>query len=90
VAKEEMIEFEGVVNEVLPNTVFRVSLENGAEVTAYASGKIRKHRIRILAGDRVTLEMSPYDLTKGRISFRHKDERAAPMSTARPTYFRKR
>jgi translation initiation factor IF-1 len=89
-AKEEMIEFEGVVNEVLPNTVFRVSLENGAEVTAYASGKIRKHRIRILAGDRVTLEMSPYDLTKGRISFRHKDERAAPSSAARPTYFRKR
>ena len=84
-----MIEFEGVVDEVLPNTVFRVSLENGAAVTAYASGKMRKHRIRILAGDRVTLEMSPYDLTKGRISFRHKDERAVPQ-TQRPAHFRKR
>jgi translation initiation factor IF-1 len=81
-AKEEMIEMEGVVNEVLPNTVFRVTLANGAEVTAYASGKMRKHRIRILAGDKVTLEMSPYDLSKGRISFRHKDERpgGAPMA----------
>lgn len=89
-AKEEMIEFEGVVNEALPNTVFRVTLENGAQVTAYASGKIRRHRIRILAGDRVTLEMSPYDLTKGRISFRHKDERAAPSMAPRPAYMRKR
>ena len=89
-AKEEMIEFEGVVDEVLPNTVFRVSLENGAAVTAYASGKMRKHRIRILAGDRVTLEMSPYDLTKGRISFRHKDERAGPPPSHRPAHFRKR
>jgi len=89
-AKEEMIEFEGVVDEVLPNTVFRVSLDNGVAVTAYASGKMRKHRIRILAGDRVTLEMSPYDLTKGRISFRHKDERAAAPQPLRPTHFRRR
>jgi len=89
VSKEEVIEMEGVVNEVLPNTVFRVTLSNGHEVTAYASGKMRKHRIRILAGDKVTLEMSPYDLEKGRISFRHKDER--PVNVApRPTYFRKR
>ena len=88
-AKEEMVEVEGVVNEVLPNTVFRVTLTNGAQVTAYASGKIRKHRIRILAGDRVTLEMSPYDLTKGRISFRHKDERAGPPMTPRPAYLRR-
>lgn len=79
-AKEEMVEFEGVVDEVLPNAVFRVTLENGSTITAYASGKMRKHRIRILAGDRVTLEMSPYDLTKGRINFRHKEERAAPVS----------
>jgi translation initiation factor IF-1 len=77
-AKEEIVELEGVVNEVLPNTIFRVQLINGHEVTAYASGKMRKHRIRILAGDRVTLEMSPYDLSKGRISFRHKDERPVP------------
>lgn len=83
-----MVEFEGVVNEVLPNTVFRVTLDNGTEITAYASGKIRKHRIRILAGDRVTLEMSPYDMTKGRISFRHKDERAAPPPP-RPAYYKR-
>src|SRR4051812_9610923 len=76
-AKEEIVAMDGVVNEVLPNTVFRVQLDNGYEITAYASGKIRKHRIRITAGDRVTLEMSPYDLTKGRIAFRHKDERPA-------------
>jgi translation initiation factor IF-1 len=85
-AKEEMIEVEGVVNEVLPNTMFRVQLVNGPEITAYASGKVRKHRIRILAGDRVTLEMSPYDLTKGRISFRHKDERAVAPGPRRPAY----
>jgi translation initiation factor IF-1 len=90
VAKEEMVEIEGVIDEVLPNTVFRVTLVNGVKVTAYASGKIRKHRIRILTGDRVTLEMSPYDLTKGRISFRHKDERAAPPRAAHPAYMRKR
>ena len=88
-AKEEMVEFEGVVNEVLPNTVFRVTLSNGHEVTAYASGKIRKHRIRILAGDKVTLEMSPYDMSKGRISFRHKDERVTPVRAMRPTYHRR-
>jgi translation initiation factor IF-1 len=88
-AKEEIVELEGVVNEVLPNTVFRVTLSNGHVVLAYASGKMRKHRIRILAGDKVTLEMSPYDLSKGRISFRHKDERPA-NSAPRPTYFRKR
>ena len=87
-AKEETVEFEGVVNEVLPNTLFRVLLSNGHEITAYASGKMRKHRIRILAGDRVTLEMSPYDLTKGRISFRHKDERPAPTAQ-RPSYYRR-
>ena len=89
-SKEEMVEYEGVIDEVLPNTMFRVTLENGHSLTAYASGKMRKHRIRILAGDRVTLEMSPYDLTKGRISFRHKDERAAPSSAPRPAYLRKR
>ncbi len=88
-AKEEMVELEGIVKEVLPNTVFRVTLTNGQEVTAYASGKIRKHRIRILAGDRVTLEMSPYDMTKGRVSFRHKDEQPV-QSAPRPAHFRKR
>ena len=77
-SKEELVEMEGVVNEVLPQTRFRVTLDNGFQITAYASGKMRKHRIRILAGDKVTIEMSPYDLTKGRINFRHKDATAAP------------
>jgi len=77
-AKEELIEFGGIVDEVLPDTRYRVTLENGMVVSAYASGKMKKNRIRILAGDRVTLEMSPYDLTKGRICFRHKDENPAP------------
>ena len=76
-AKEELIDMQGTVSQVLPDTRFLVTLENGVEVTAYLSGKMRKHRIRILAGDKVTLEMSPYDLTKGRINFRHKDERPA-------------
>ena len=87
-AKEEIIEMPGVVAQVLPDTRFRVTLENGVEVVAYVSGKMRKHRIRILAGDRVTLEMSPYDLSKARISFRHKEERAAPPA-ARPPQFRR-
>jgi translation initiation factor IF-1 len=91
-AKEELVEMEGVVSEVLPNTSFRVTLQNGAAVTAYASGKMRKHRVRILAGDRVTLEMSPYDLTKGRINFRHKDDVPPPSSMAagRPPMKRRR
>ena len=90
-AKEELIEMEGVVNEVLPDTRFRVTMENGFEVIAYASGKIRKHRIRILAGDKVSLEMSPYDLSKARISFRHKDERpSGAPSAARPAQFKRR
>jgi translation initiation factor IF-1 len=72
-AKEELIETDGTVTEVLPNAQFRVALENGVEVMAYASGKMRKFRIRILAGDRVRMEMSPYDLSKARISFRHKE-----------------
>lgn len=89
-SKEEMVEYEGVIDEVLPNTMFRVKLENGHAITAYASGKIRKHRIRILAGDRVTIEISPYDLSKGRISFRHKDERAGPPGGGRPAYVKRR
>jgi translation initiation factor IF-1 len=75
-AKEEMLEFEGVVAEVLPDARCRVKLDNGHEVIAYTSGRMKKNRIRILAGDRVTIEMTPYDLTKGRINFRHKDVRA--------------
>ncbi|MDW8469008.1 MAG: translation initiation factor IF-1 [Burkholderiales bacterium] len=75
--KEEMLEMEGVVEEVLPSTQFRVRLANGATVLAYAGGKVRKHHIRVIAGDRVTLEMSPYDLTRGRISFRHLDAKTS-------------
>jgi len=83
-AKEELLEMEGVVEEVLPNTQFRVMLSNGVSVLAYASGKVRQNRIRILAGDRVTLEISPYDLTKARINFRHKDEKPVAPVRRRP------
>jgi translation initiation factor IF-1 len=71
-AKEEAIEIEGVVQDVLPNTTFRVQLSNGHSVLATIAGKMRRFRIRVLAGDRVTLALSPYDLTRGRITFRHK------------------
>ncbi len=71
-AKEELIEFEGEVLEVLPNAMFQVKLENGHEVLAHTSGRMRKNRIRVLAGDKVTVEMTPYDLSKARIKFRHK------------------
>ena len=74
-AKEDLIEMMGVVNEVLPDTRFRVTLENGHELIAYSAGKMRKNHIRILAGDKVSLELSPYDLTKGRITFRHLEHR---------------
>jgi translation initiation factor IF-1 len=85
-----MIEMDGVVDEVMPDTRFRVSLENGHRVIAYVSGKMRKHRIRILAGDKVSIEITPYDLGKGRIIFRHKDERAPPPSVSRrPTHGRR-
>ena len=69
-AKEDHIEMEGTVIETLPNTMFRVRLENGHVVTAHISGKMRKHYIRILTGDKVTVQLTPYDLTKGRITFR--------------------
>lgn len=81
-AKEEVIEMEGTVQEVLPNTQFRVRLSNGADVLAYAGGKMRMRRIRIIAGDRVNLEMSPYDVTRGRINYRHLDK-PAPTGPAK-------
>lgn len=71
-AKEELIEMGGTVMELLPNAMFRVKLENNHEILAHTSGKMRKNRIRVLAGDKVTVEMTPYDLTKGRITFRFK------------------
>ncbi len=70
-AKEELIEMQGVVTDVLPDSRFRVTLDNGHELVAYTGGKMRKNHIRILAGDKVSLELSPYDLSKGRIMFRH-------------------
>jgi translation initiation factor IF-1 len=72
VAKEELLEFDGTVKEVLPNAMFRVELENEHEVLAHTSGKMRRFRIRVLAGDKVTVEMTPYDLSKGRITYRYK------------------
>ena len=69
---KEAIEIEGTVNEVLPNANFRVELENGHEVLAYLSGKMRKNYIRVLEGDRVKIEMSPYDLSRGRVTYRYK------------------
>ena len=71
-AKEELLEFSGIVKELLPNAMFRVELDNGHEVLTHTAGKMRKFRIRVLAGDRVNVEMTPYDLTKGRIIFRFK------------------
>ena len=71
-SKEDVIEFEGVVEEVMPNTTFKVKLENGHVIIAHISGKMRMHYIKILPGDKVQIEMSPYDLTKGRITYRHK------------------
>ena len=83
-AKEELIEMNGMVTEVLPDSRFRVTLDNGHTLIAYTSGKMRKNHIRILAGDKVSLELSPYDLTKGRITFRH-IERSGPSGyTPRP------
>jgi translation initiation factor IF-1 len=71
-AKEELLEFEGTVEELLPNATFRVKLDQGHEIIAHTAGKMRKNRIRVLAGDKVQVEMTPYDLTKGRITFRFK------------------
>lgn len=89
-AKEDLLEFDGTVLERLPDSRFRIKLDNGHETMAYTSGRVKKNRIRILAGDRVTIEMTPYDLTKGRINFRHKDERASTSAPAprRPNWRR--
>jgi translation initiation factor IF-1 len=88
-AKEAMIEMDGTVSEVLPDTRFRVKLDNGHIVMAYVAGKMKKHRIRILTGDKVSLEMSPYDLSKARINFRHKDENPLARPPARPQFRRR-
>ena len=83
-AKEDLIEMSGVVAEVLPDARFRVTLDNGHSLVAYTAGRMRKHRIRILAGDKVSLELSPYDLNKGRLTFRHIEGRGAGRPPARP------
>ena len=88
--KEDMIEMEGLVNEVLPDTRFRVTLDNGHNIVAYMAGKMRKHRIRIIAGDKVSIELTPYDLSKGRITFRHKDEKAPTSMQRRPAVYGRR
>jgi translation initiation factor IF-1 len=79
VAKEELLQFDGLVTEILPDARYRVQLDNGHLLVAYTAGRMKKNRIKTLAGDRVTVEVSPYDLEKGRLVFRHKDERAAAM-----------
>jgi translation initiation factor IF-1 len=89
-AKEELIEMNGVVDEVLPDSRYRVTLDNGHNLVAYSAGKMRKHHIRILAGDKVTLELSPYDLTKGRINFRHIEGRGPATPTGARAPQRKR
>lgn len=88
-AKEELIEMQGKVDEILPDLRYRVTLDNGHQLVAYTGGKMRKHSIRILAGDRVTLEMSPYDLSKGRITFRLIENRL-PRAAGAPAFKRKR
>ena len=85
-AKEELIEMKGSVTEVLPDGRYRVTLENGHNLIAYAGGKLKKNHIRIIAGDEVTLEMSAYDLSKGRITFRHLPPRSGHSSPAPRRY----
>lgn len=82
-AKEELLEMNGVVMEVLPDSRYRVTLENGHALVAYSAGKMRKHHIRIIAGDKVSLELSPYDLSKGRITFRQIEGRSGPPARRR-------
>jgi len=89
--KEELLQFEGLVTEILPDARYRVQLENGHQLVAYTAGRMKKNRIKTLAGDRVTVELSPYDMEKGRLVFRHKDERSSPAAGAPPrAQFRRR
>lgn len=87
-AKEEVLEMDGVVTDVMPDSRYRVTLDNGHDLIAYSAGKMRKHHIRIIAGDKVSLEISPYDLSKGRITFRHIEKRvSADVPPARTSRF---
>ena len=87
--KEELIQFEGLVTEILPEARYRVQLDVGHQIIAYTAGKMKKHRIKTLAGDRVTVEMSPYDLERGRVIFRHKDERQSTGPRPQRRFFRR-
>ena len=78
--KEDLMQFEGLVTEILPDACYRVQLDNGHQLVAYTAGRMKRNRIKTLAGDRVTIEVSPYDLEKGRLIFRHKDERTGSLS----------
>jgi translation initiation factor IF-1 len=80
VPKEDLMQFEGLVTEILPDARYRVQLDNGHQLVAYTAGRMKRNRIKTLAGDRVTVEVSPYDLEKGRLIFRHKDERTGSLS----------
>ena len=85
-AKEELLEMQGVVTEVMPDSRYLVTLENGHTLIAYTAGKMRKHSIRIIAGDKVTVEISPYDMSKGRINFRHLESRPSAPRPQRRKY----
>ena len=87
-AKEALLEMNGVVGEVLPDARYRVTLDNGHQLVAYSAGKMRKHHIKIIAGDKVSLEVSPYDLSKGRITFRHIETRSSGTAAPRPRRYR--
>lgn len=90
-SKEELLQFDGLVLEILPDARYRVQLDNGHELIAYTAGKMKKNRIKTLAGDRVTVEVSPYDLEKGRLIFRHKEERSGTVARPSPRpQFRRR
>jgi translation initiation factor IF-1 len=89
-AKEEALEVEGVIDEILPGGQFRVRIENDMMVLVYTAGKMRKHRIRSMVGDRVTVEMTPYDLTRGRLIFRHRGDSAAPGAPGKRAPYRPR
>jgi len=88
-AKEEPVEFDGEITELLPEGRFRVRLENDHEILAYTAGKMRKHRIRAIVGDRVTVEMTPYDMDRGRITFRHRTDAARVGGPPRPQFRRR-
>jgi translation initiation factor IF-1 len=90
VPKEDLLQFEGLVTEILPDARYRIQLDNGHLLVAYTAGRMKKNRIKTLAGDRVTVEISPYDLEKGRVIFRHKDERAGSASRPQRQQFRRR